>query len=295
MKKIFKQPEGHKAGIYFDMPEEVYHGDPALSHSGMKNILKHPFTYWYYSVLNPDHKPKKTSSMDFGTLTHMYLMQPEKFFEVYTIPGMGYFPNKKIISRTDFRDVEESVQMIKDEKKAYQYFQNGFAEVSIFWPCARTGIMLKIRVDYLRTFGGIDLKRAKNIENNPLGWAISDYGYDMQSELYKEGIKQIKMLLRKKKASSYNCPDLSWLKKFISDEDNMMVLFFQCSQRPYVFRIIEFEKEIADNSRFRIECAIDKYNENIAKYGTNKWPAGSPEIEEFSIYHLPRKIFDQGA
>lgn len=291
--KKHKQPEGLLPGIYFNLDEEAYHSDPALSHSGMRNILIHPYNYWHHSPLNPNRKFKVTDAMIFGKMCHMYLLEPELFFDVYAPPGLGYKPNRKLISRADFAKIEEAVQMIKDEPESYAYFQNGFAEVSIFWICSRTGIRLKMRIDYLRTFGIIDLKRCKEIEDNPLGWVIADHGYDMQDQLYKEGLQEIRKMIKAKTAQVYGCLDKAWLKKLINSNETGFVFFFQRSVEPYVFRVIEFEEEIVENARIRIDCAKDRYIENIEKYGVTKWPAGKAKAEKFSIYHLPRKIFDQ--
>lgn len=289
----YTQPEGLLPGIYFNLDETAYHNDPAFSHSGMRNILIHPYYYWCYSPLNPNRKFKVTEAMLLGKMMHMYLLQPEIFFSTYSVPSMGYAPNRKIVARADFAKIEEAVQMIKEETEAYSYFQNGFAEVSVFWICPRTGIRLKMRIDYLRTFGIIDLKRNKEIEDNPLGWVIADHGYDLQDGLYKEGLQEIRKMLKNKTAQVFGCPDKIWLKKFVNSDENAFVFFFQRSMPPYVFRVIEFEDEIVANARSRIDSAKDRYIENIGKYGTNKWPAGKANPEKFSIYHLPRKIFDQ--
>lgn len=291
----YKQPEGLLPGIYFDLEEEVYHKDPAFSHSGMRNILTHPYDYWYNSPLNPNRKFKTTDAMLLGKLMHMYLLQPEKFFDHYSVPGMGYAPNRRLISRADFSKIEEAVQIIKDNTEAYSYFQNGFAEVSVFWVCSRTGVRLKMRVDYLRTFGIIDLKRNKEIEDDPLGWAIESHGYDIQSELYQQGLREIRAMLREKTAKVYGCPDRNWIRKFTNSEEGGFVFFFQRSTLPYVFRVIEFEDDVIDNARVCIECAIDRYKQNIEKYGANEWPAGNAKPEKLGAYNLPRKIFNRAA
>lgn len=289
----YKQPEGLLPGIYFNLDEQAYHSDPALSHSGMRNILIHPYHYWYHSPLNPNRTFKVTDAMLFGKMCHMYLLQEDQFFKTYNVPGMGYLPGKKAITRADFAKIEEAVQMIKDEPEAYAYFQNGFAEVSVVWICSRTGMRLKMRVDYLRTFGIIDLKRSREIEDNPLGWVIANHGYDLQSEFYQEGLREIRIMLRAKTAKVYGCQDRTWLNKFVKSNENGFVFFFQRSVEPYVFRVIEFEEDVAENARMRIDCAKDRYVENITKYGAGKWPAGKAGPEKFSAYHLPRKIFDQ--
>jgi hypothetical protein len=291
----YKQPDGLLPGIYFNLEDEVYHSDKAFSHSGMRKILTHPYDYWHSSPLNSKRSFKVTEAMQFGKMCHMYLLQPEKFFDVYSVPGMGYSPNRKLISRADFAKIEEATEMLRKNEEINNYFQNGFAEVSIFWICPRTGIRLRMRVDYLRTFGIIDLKRNKDIEDDPLGWAIESHGYDMQDELYKQGLKEIRKMLRDKTAKVYGCPDKAWLKKFIDNDEVGFVFLFQRSVSPYVFRVIEFEEDISDNARVCIDCAIDRYVENIEKYGENEWPAGNAKPEKLGAYQLPRKVFNRAS
>lgn len=290
-----KQPEGLHPGLYFDLDEDTYHRDTAFSHSGMRKILTHPYDYWYYSPLNPHRNFKVTEAMLFGKMCHMYLLQPELFFNTYAVPGMGYKPDRKLISRSDFAKIEEAVQILKDHPEISQYFQKGFAEVSIFWICPRTGIRLKMRIDYLRIFGIIDLKRNKEIEDDPLGWAIEAHGYDIQAELYQQGLRIIRRMLKTKKANVYGCPDKNWLKEFINCEDISFVFLFQRSVAPYVFRVIEFEEDVEENARVCIDCAIDRYKENIEKYGSNEWPAGNAKPEKMGSYHLPRKVFNRAS
>lgn len=72
-----------KPGIYFDMSEEEYHAAPALSASGIKNLLVSPLTYWINSPFNPDYEDEKTAAMALGTAFHRRLLEPERFAEIY--------------------------------------------------------------------------------------------------------------------------------------------------------------------------------------------------------------------
>jgi hypothetical protein len=184
--------------------------------------------------------------------------------------------------------------MIKSVPDIYSYFSSGFPEVSIVYICPTSGIRIKIRIDWLRTFGGIDFKRDKSIEDSSLGWSIAEFGYDLQSELYMEGMREIKSLLRKKRALVHNCPDPAWLKRFIDEEDCMFEFIFQRTVAPYVFKKLYFDQEIADNARLCIQRAKDCYADNIGKYGGGEWPPGEARSEEFSIYNLPRKALMRG-
>lgn len=70
-------------GVYFDMPEEVYHAAPALSASGIKNLLISPLDYWIASSLNPAYVDVKTDEMATGTAFHRRLLEPERFASLY--------------------------------------------------------------------------------------------------------------------------------------------------------------------------------------------------------------------
>jgi hypothetical protein len=77
----------HAPGIYFGMPAEEYHADPAFSTSGVKDILVSPLTYWVNSALNPDHEPPEESVfMGMGTAFHTRLLEgAEVFTERYAV------------------------------------------------------------------------------------------------------------------------------------------------------------------------------------------------------------------
>jgi hypothetical protein len=293
--KKHSQPKGLEPGIYFGLPEDKYHADPALSHGGMVHLLVHPLEYWHNSPLNPDKPFKETDAMTFGKRCHSLLLEPENFFKEYAVQGgKNYSVKKKFITRSDFQNISDSIEMIKAVPDAYSFFSNGYPEVTIVWRDEETGIMLRIRIDWLRYFGGIDYKRSKNIENNPLGWVIADYGYDIQDVLYRSGIAAIKGLLCRGKVKAHGLHDSKWLKNFMDEEETLFCFLFQRSIRPYVFRILTFEKEILDIASVRVRDAINIYKIHIQQYGVVSWPAGNPKPEEFSIYNLPRRIFDQG-
>lgn len=290
------QPKGFEPGIYFNMHEDKYHNDPAFNHSGMVNILTHPREYWEYSPLNPARTFKETDAMTYGKRCHSYLLEPDNFFKKYHVAGTkGGFDHKKVVlTPTEFYKIREAVDNIKQVPAAAKMFTDGYPEVTIIWDDPRTGIRCRIRLDWLRTFGGFDYKRCKDIQNNGLGWAIAEFGYDLQEALYRRGISEIKRLLREGKVKAHGLYDVKWLERFIADPRAGFAFIFQRSTRPFIFRIDEFDQEIQNMAETRIEDALDIYNENITAYGAEPWPPGDAKIGTFSIYHLPRRYFDQG-
>lgn len=297
MKKKHKQPEGFKPGIYFGMPEAAYHADPALSHSGMVKLLLSELDYWVESPLNPDRETwreaKRGSAMWFGKMSHLLLLERERFWRDFRIIGQTPKDGVTWLTKDEYREIKAAVDEIKAVPEAAAHFEKGYPEVSIFWRDPATGLMLRARCDYLRTFGAIDYKRARSLQNNQLGWHIADFGYDIQHAHYVEGIRQIKAQLNSGKAIVDGPVAPEWIEEFKRDTDVMFRFFFQRSDSPYIFRIIKgFDEEIASNARQRIDEAKERYRYNIERYGTARWPAGKVEAEEFSIYHLPKRIFD---
>lgn len=80
-----------KPGIYFDLPEDEYHADPALSYSGIKKLRISPLTYWADSPMNPDFEERKTDALLAG-----------KAYETRIIDGRAAF--NKIYAATLSRE-----------------------------------------------------------------------------------------------------------------------------------------------------------------------------------------------
>lgn len=284
-------------GIYFGLSNEDYHNDLALSHSGMVNLLKSPLDYWSRSPLNPDRKEFKPSdAMIFGTRCHELLLEPKRFYATYNGTGTGWDISKKItINNSDFKKILSSIDEIKAVPKDYAYFTDGFPEVSIVWVDPGTGVKLRIRIDWLRIFGGVDYKRDRDLEDSALGWSIGRYGYDIQEVLYSEGIAYAKEQLRAGTFKVFGQHDMLWLKRFMDEPRTYFRFFFQRSEPPYIYRIVWFDKEIIKNARTHCEDAKRIYKEMVTTYGTKRWPAKTTHSGEFSIYMLPRSAVDRGA
>jgi hypothetical protein len=292
-----KQPDGLSPGIYFELSNEDYHKDSALSHSGMVNLLKSPLDFWSKSHMNPERKEFKPSdAMIFGTRCHELLLEPKRFYQTYNGTGKGWDINKKItINQSEFKKILASIEEIKAVPEDYAYFQDGFPEVSIIWEDPATGVRLRIRIDWLRTFGGVDYKRDRDIDDNALGWSIGRYGYDIQEVLYREGIAHAKEQLRQGKFKIFGTHDLVWLKRFQDEPRTYFRFFFQRSEAPYIYRIVWFDNDICSNARSHVEDAKRIYKEHIESHGTKRWPAKTTHSGEFSIYMLPKSAIDRGA
>lgn len=84
------QPEFPTPGIYFGMPEAVYHAIHACSTSGLKNLSVSSMDYWANSVLNPDRDDERTQKdyFDFGHAIHTLVLEGEEVYAARYVIGL---------------------------------------------------------------------------------------------------------------------------------------------------------------------------------------------------------------
>ncbi len=289
-----KQPDGVGEGIYFDMDDDTYHKDPALGRSGIVDILVSDYDYWEKGPLNPDRRFRSTPAMEFGKLAEFYLFEPKRFMKTYNVAGGGWTPDKRTISRTDFDNVVQSARMLLKDPATKAMVSDGYPQVSFFHRDPSTGIMLKSRPDWLRPFGGVDLKRLKDLRIGPLGWAINDHGYDIQEVMCIDALLHAKERLRAIDPKfKINGPvDKAWLKRLIDDPDSEFRFIIQRSVKPYIYRIEFMSMYIRARARKKVAAGVMKYKTAIEKFGAAEWPAGDAIAHEFQEVNLPMRSFD---
>lgn len=295
-----KQPPGLAEGIYFKLDKEAYHADPALSHSGMTEVLVSWPDYWISSPLNPQRKKKEpTDAMIFGDRCHQYLLEATDFFKRHNVRGMQYDPKKTVISSSEFQKIKDSIEAITSIPGMKEHFAVGASEVSIFWRDPASGIMLRARHDYLYTFGSLDYKRIKALDDYTIGRAVRDQGLDIQDALYRESIRQIRRKLKQGKAAVHDLPEKigihtgqEWLDAFMNEKEIMYRFLFQRSAPPYIWEFRELDKEAFDDGVSDVQLAIDRYCQNLNAYGTSAPPLGKKEVKSISRYHIPRRNYD---
>lgn len=294
------QPEGIAEGIYFNLSNEEYHNDPALSHSGMTKVLVSWPDYWMESCLNPERKPwKATDAMKFGDRSGMLLLQPKLFNQRYnTYSKAKSDPKSTYLSSVEWDKLRESIDAIMEVETAAANFRDGYPEVSIFWRDVSTGVMLRARIDYLRTFGCIDFKRIAEVNNYAIGRAVKAQGLDIQNFLYLEAVKAARAML--KRLNDYQLMQLAkrenvaedWLIAFRDDEDLLFRFLFQRSTPPFIWEFRELENEVLMEGGHAVFAAIKKYSRGLELFGTGKPPMGHDSLKTISQYHVPRRDYD---
>lgn len=69
-------------GLHFGLSDKAYFAIPALSASGIRDLLVSPLTYWA-EHLDPEREDESTKAQDFGRAFHCRLLEPGAFPERY--------------------------------------------------------------------------------------------------------------------------------------------------------------------------------------------------------------------
>ncbi len=202
------------AGIYPELSNEAYHGDPAISRSGIMQYLQSPFHYWA-NYINPD-RPKRdsTKAMDLGSAFHTLVLEPEKWGDIYSV-----MPEKKLlrdVGREEYDRNEDEIEATKqnlakriilslkdynlliemnnallDHAQALDLIRGATYESSFFWEDEHSGLMVKARPDILHSNMIVDLKTCADASPRAFQYAMMDGGYHIQGAMVREGVRQL--------------------------------------------------------------------------------------------------------
>ena len=197
-----------------DFTNEMHHADlSSTSSSSLKEITVSPYTY--LSGLKDKQnglKREETKPMRFGTLCHMAILEPEKFrkrfvmspkFDLRTTKGKEgkaifdlELPAGAIVMNEDeYDNLMGVIEAVLNHKEARHIFTEGVTERSGYFRDPITGILQRIRPDFMSTSSDlnmfIDFKTARDSSYRGFQSQIWALRYDLQLAMYREGIKQI--------------------------------------------------------------------------------------------------------
>jgi len=204
-------------GIHYDVPEDVYHSDPApepsLSSSLAKILLeKSPMhARMAHPRLNPDWEPSKaTTAMLLGSAFDAMVLGGES--RIGLVQANDYrtkaaqAERDRILSegRTPVTapQYEELTKAIATFESRLDHLDDelpplreGKAQATLVWFDEEFGIWCRARLDWLRDDHEAidDLKKAKSARPDSEGFGRSAYslGYDIQAALYRRGLMKL--------------------------------------------------------------------------------------------------------
>lgn len=289
------KPEPLADGIYFDLPEDAYHADPALGSSDIKNLIISPLQYWAHSHMNPDKVVKEdTDATAFGTWMHEAVFDPGKRTFVAKPSGMSFARKDGKAWRQDQWDVDRTIVTEKQGAAMHMAIsalkssgvsdaiEGAIPEVSYFWTDP-SGYRCKIRLDGLGAKQSFDLKMFVNSMGKDLetciAHAVANYRYHISGFWYGQGIQHMIASLRTSPAI-HNATDehMQVLKSLADNEEHhpYWYLFLQNDGVPNVV-VRQFTPKTAGqiNAYWRaaksdIQLATGEYAKNMARFGEDQ-------------------------
>jgi hypothetical protein len=266
-----------KAGVYLEMPVEVYHADPvpqgSLSSSGARKLLPPscPALYRY----ERDNPPAPTDTFDLGHAAHQLALGVGP--EIVVVDANDWRTNAakeaKAQAHEDgkvpvLRDTYEQVIAMRDALHAHPIASallgdGGQGEVSLFWTDEPTGIWRRCRLDWKpapRTGRaiGIDYKTARSADPEKFAKSAVDYGYHQQHAWYLDGMVALDL----------------------ADKDAAFVFIVQEKTAPYLVSVVQLDVEAVRIGRQLNRRAIGIYAECQS---TNTWPGYADDVALVSL------------
>lgn len=177
----------------------TYHAAEALSGSGAKQILKSPAHF----RLSRDKPKAPTDNMQFGTVVHTGVLEPDTFddrvvvapdvnkrtkdgraeFAAFEIANAG----RIVLSREDYDRALACVYAVRSHPTAQALIAGGTTELSLFWTDRQYGVPCKSRYDVWNHGGCTDLKTCIDASPDGFSRAIGTFGYHTSAAFYLSG------------------------------------------------------------------------------------------------------------
>jgi hypothetical protein len=287
-----RQPNGIKPGVYLYLSNKDYHGDPAIGSSGCKDLIYSPLEYWWNSPLNPGREDDtSTPTQRFGTAYHYKILEPHKFtYEVKK--GVKTSTVGNTLGEGDHKTILAMHRRIEKVPEHAQLFKNGFPEVSVFWRDEETGLMCKVRFDYMRLKWITDLKTCTDISRRAIYYDFPKYGYDISAAMYMEGSNQLKRMLQAGECAITGTEEFAeFLRQYKDIEGEQFVFFFQCKEAPHIARALPMSQDIAVLGHEKYRRALGIYLDNVQRHGTKEeWDLGFPAFEDLTLNDVSDSI-----
>ncbi|MGI5222208.1 PD-(D/E)XK nuclease-like domain-containing protein [Nocardia sp. CA-290969] len=257
-------------GLYSDVDDDEYHSDTgSLSSSGARTILmRSPAEFWY----EQQHGRPPKAAYDEGHAAHLYLLGKGPAVEVidaedwrtddarkardaaYKAGKVPLLPHQDLAAR-------EMAATVRRHELAGPLFAAGQPEMSGWWPDDETGVMLRLRTDWLTAIRGrlviVDYKTSKSAGRGAFAKAAADYGYFMQHPYYTAGFRALEIA------------------------DNPAFVFVtQCKTPPYRVTVAQLHPNDVALGHDLNRAAIRTYADCLA---AGHWPDDSDRIHTVSI------------
>lgn len=200
-----------RPGIYA-LSAEAYHAQPApgpaLGSSGAVAIMRHcPARFWWNSDLNPLRELEDEAKLEFGTASHIAMLEPDQWAtRIAIVEAYDWRTKAAQEKRNEARaaglvpileDAAIKITMMRAAIDAHpiasKAFVGGRAEASIIWQDRATGSWAKARPDYMPDHRNylIDYKTVVSAHPRAFERHAYDMGYHQQAAWYLDGLAAV--------------------------------------------------------------------------------------------------------
>lgn len=276
-------------GIYFNLPDEVYHADPALSRGNIVALLDTPRTYWENSWMNPERKKLSNKAMEYGKAFHYLLFEPELFEKLYQVVPVDPWKDGAIkIMADDYYAMVESIKVLRAGKNSSMFLTGGYSEVTIvFDDQNREGhkVRFRTRHDYMTPICTPDAKTTDLLDEWHLKREFERRGLDVQMALYRRSRIRFKEQFTAGEAHVYGEVNAKFFEMFMQQEMDEFINIFQRKTKPYPFEILMPDEGTEQSGFSKIWKAVDIHRKYTKQHGNSPWPVSEGRVREFSMFY----------
>jgi hypothetical protein len=176
------------------MEAEAYHAVDALAKSGMTKILRSPAHY----VAWKSDKSEPTRAMQIGTVTHLSILEPERWREAVAVRPEGIDGRSKagkewaaehagkiIIDQSDAENIAGMTKSVL----GHSMWPKGklfHVEQSWFGLDSETGVPVKARPDLIAGDAIYDVKTTEDAGPDEFNRTVANFAYHMQAAHYMD-------------------------------------------------------------------------------------------------------------
>lgn len=197
--------------ILTDLSNEAYHADhSAVSKSMLWEFWESPAMYFHRYVAKDAPPKKPTPQMEFGTLVHTALLEPQRLTLDYAVyPASVLSSDGKATTKKSEAFAEEnagkkcltpkqfeaaSAMTVNVRRVIGDWFKaRPQLELSLYWTDEDTGLRCKCRTDFLaegpEAVLVADIKTCADATPRGFSRSSETYGYWMQHEMYSRGVR----------------------------------------------------------------------------------------------------------
>ena len=188
---------------------EIYHKGPGISKSDLDLVEHAPIVY--LNTKTGAIVKRTTDAMNFGTVVHSYVLEPELASQIIAVcpnvdrrtkAGKEEYAafiekagGKIVISEDDDKKALSMAEAVREHPLAGKLFQNGLAEISFYSHHSLGGMITKCRPDYLASaMSGwriVDLKTTSSGTKRDFSRSACDFRYDVQAAFYSDVVHAV--------------------------------------------------------------------------------------------------------